>query len=364
MLNLDDIINQVLKNCDISDSQHAGLFSICGLALRLRDLYKWEKGLDPWVEKDSSEILEWIEAKEEKWDRLSEKRFEEITILGKTYDPFDTNRINTVLEPYGVMYGSGYAYSLKPTFFLALIEDKKEIDGYTIYILGRELARDLLTIPALSQDNCVIIRQEPAKLSFWDQILYLKKSGRFALRFALANYGLNENNIQEVKHSLEKIVTAEMERYIYHELGEIQDTIFDRNTWREIITTFPHTPIELLVRSVKDLLADTNDYGTLRFIIRERRSSSLAFYVAFLDGLIKEMFPEIRNAFEEFLDTRDWAVIEEAVDVGYHTAREYAETISRIYRSGKQKKNVKWAEKEIAETLLKPLGVVGTHLTN
>ena len=40
---------QVLHNCTISDSHHAGLYSICGLALRLRDLYKWEKGLDPWV---------------------------------------------------------------------------------------------------------------------------------------------------------------------------------------------------------------------------------------------------------------------------------------------------------------------------
>ena len=53
------ITDQVLENCTISDSRHAGLYSICGLALRLRDLYKWEKGLDPWVEKDSSEVLEW-----------------------------------------------------------------------------------------------------------------------------------------------------------------------------------------------------------------------------------------------------------------------------------------------------------------
>ena len=49
-----NITRQVLRNCEISDARHAGLFSICGLALRLRDLYKWEKGLDPWVEKDSS----------------------------------------------------------------------------------------------------------------------------------------------------------------------------------------------------------------------------------------------------------------------------------------------------------------------
>ena len=36
---------QVLRNCHISYARHAGLYSICGLALRLRDLYKWEMGL-------------------------------------------------------------------------------------------------------------------------------------------------------------------------------------------------------------------------------------------------------------------------------------------------------------------------------
>ena len=68
-----EIASQVLENCSISDSRHAGLYSICGLALRLRDLYKWEKGLDPWVEKDSSEILEWIGKKEEKWEDLADR---------------------------------------------------------------------------------------------------------------------------------------------------------------------------------------------------------------------------------------------------------------------------------------------------
>lgn len=364
MLQLEDIAGQVLNNCDISDSQHAGFYSICGLALRLRDLYKWEKGMDPWVEKDSSEILEWIEDKEEKWDKLTERHFERITVLGNAYDPFDTEKINAVLEAYGLIYGSGYAYSLKPTFFLANIEDKKEINGYTVYILGRELARDLMTIPALSQNDSVLIRQEPAKLFFWDQVLYLKKSGRYALKYALANYGLNDNNLKGIQQNLEKIVADEMERYIYHELGEIRDTTFNRHTWREIIATYPHTPIELLARAVKDFLADTNDFGTLRFIIRERKASSLAFYVAFLDGLMKELFPEIRPAFNKFVKTKDWKVINDAVDAGYLTARDYAEKMSYIHLRGKQEHNVKWAEKKMARELLKPLGVTGTGFTN
>jgi hypothetical protein len=164
MFDLDSIANQVLQNCNISDSRHAGLYSICGLALRLRDLYKWEKGLDPWVEKEPSEILEWIAAKEEEWLELAEKDFADIAILGNRYDPFDSRGINAVLIPQGFFYGAGYVHSLKPSFLLGTLEDKREINGYTVYTLGRELARDLLTIPALSQDNSIVLRKESAKL--------------------------------------------------------------------------------------------------------------------------------------------------------------------------------------------------------
>lgn len=357
MLELDAISNQVLQNCNISDAHNAGLFSVCGLALRLRDLYKWEKGLEPWVEKDSSEILEWIGIKEQKWGELAAKDFTKITVRGSEYDPFDTNGINAVLEPDGVFYGAGYAHSLKPTFFLAQLEDKKEVDRHTVYILGRELARDLLTIPALSQENSILIRKESVKLFLWDKIFFTKKSGRHALKFALENYGLKNQDLEQLHHNLARISAAEMETFIHHELGEIQDTIFERDLWREVIAAFPRTPIEFLVRSVKDLLADTNEFGALRYITKKHRVASLAFYVAFLEGLTKELFPEIAEAFKEFTQTHKWHVIEQATSSGYNTAKNYAEAISAIYRSGKLKRDKKWIENEIERQLLAPLGV-------
>ena len=352
MFKIEDITGQVLKNCDIADSQHAGLYSICGLALRLRDLYKWEKGLDPWVEKDPSEVLRWIGDKEEKWEKLLGKKFGDITILERRFDPFDVTEINAVLEPHGFIYGGGYAQSLKPTFFLASIEEKKKINGHTVFILGHELARDLLTIPALSQDNCILVRQEPAKLFLWDQIFYIKKSGRYALRFAFEIYGLKEQTPKELQRNLGRIAEDETGRYIYHELGEIQDTVFDRNIWREIVAAFPYTPIELLVRTVKDLLADTNEYGTLSYITRERKTASLAFYVAFLENFTKEIFPQIVLAFQKFTQTFDWRTIEQAVAEGYHTAESYAEAIIRIFRKGKDKDDMQWVENEITRRFL------------
>lgn len=357
MLEIETVKDQVLHNCDITDSQHAGLYSICGLAMRLRDLYKWEQDLEPWIEKDSTEILEWIEAKEQTWDALADKKYNEIEILGTKFDPFDVEKINTVLEPYGFLYGGGLARGLKPTFFLAAIEDKKVINEYPVYILGHELARDLLTLPALTQGNCILIRQEAAKLFLWDQIFYIKKSGRKALRVALEHYGLQDQNPQALHANLERIVAAETDTYIYHELGELQDTVFDRDIWRQVIAAFPHTVIEFLTRTVKDLLADTNEHGTLRHIIRKRKTASLAFYVAFLEGLLKEMFPEIIEAFQDFKHTHNWDVVDQAVADGYKTAEYYTEAISTIFLEGRQKYDNKWIENEMAVRLLRPLGV-------
>ena len=357
VIEIDNIANQILQNCCICDSRHAGLFSVCGLALRLRDLYKWENRLDPWIEKDSSEILEWIGNKEEEWERVESEDFIDITIRGTKYAPFNAAGINEVLEPHGLFYGAGYVHSLKPTFFLAALEDKREIDGFPVYILGREMARDLLTLPALSQDGSIVIRKESARLFLWNQTFFLKKSRREALGFALENSGVNGQGSEELRQNLARISENEIGTYIYHELGGIRDPIFDRQIWREIIATFPHTPIELLARTVKDLLADTNEYGTLPYIARKRKTASLGFYVAFLDGLRKELSLDLTEAFGQFTQTRDWQVIEQSVTSCFKTAKYYADAICSIYQSGKEKNDTKWTEREMEKRLLAPLGI-------
>ncbi|MGD8724266.1 MAG: hypothetical protein PVG00_10070, partial [Desulfobacterales bacterium] len=107
MNDIDDLTRQIVYNCDISDAQHAGLYSTCGLALRLRDLYKWEHRLNPWEEKDTSEILDWIGEKEALWEKLADAKHTNITIQGKVYDLYDTSAINTILEARGLFYGAG-----------------------------------------------------------------------------------------------------------------------------------------------------------------------------------------------------------------------------------------------------------------
>ena len=352
MNEIEAITRQVLHNCDISDAQHAGLYSTCGLALRLRDLYKWEHRLNPWEEKDTSEILDWIGEKEALWEKLADAKPAGIQIQGKDYDLFDTRAINTILEPRGLFYGAGYAYRLKPTFFLAEIVNKRQNNGYTVYTLGRELARDLLTLPALTQEQQILLRTDSARLVMWDQMTYIKKSGRPALRFALEHCGLKKHSPEALQHHLPILLAAQKDNYIYHEIGELSDSTFDPNIWRELIAAFPHSPIELLARGLKDLLADTHPSGTLNHLIENRKFAGLGFYTAFLDGMLKELFPQLRNAFIDFTETGNWRIIKAAAGEGYQHAKKATGEMIELYQTGKTKKQQGWAKKQIEERLL------------
>jgi hypothetical protein len=347
------LTRQVLHNCDISDAQHAGLYSTCGLALRLRDLYKWEHRLNPWEEKDTSEILDWIGQKEALWEKLADAKHSNIEIQGKVYDLFDTFAINAVLEPQGLFYGAGYAFSLKPTFFLAEIENKRQNNGYTVYTLGRELARDLLTLPALTQEQQILLRTDSARMFLWDQMVYIKKSGRPALRFALEHCGLKTPDSGAMQQHLSAILAEQKDNYIYHEIGELSDSTFDSNIWRELIATFPHSPVELLARALKDLLADTHPSGTLHHLIENRKFAGLGFYAAFLDGMLKELFPQLREAFINFTKTGNWRIIKDVTIAGHQHAKNVAAEMIELYQAGKNNNQLRWAKEQIERRLLK-----------
>ena len=52
------LLTQIQHNCDVSDARDHGIYSMCSLVLKLRNLYKWERGLEPWSEPDSADLLD------------------------------------------------------------------------------------------------------------------------------------------------------------------------------------------------------------------------------------------------------------------------------------------------------------------
>ncbi len=351
-VDIDTLAGQVLGNCHISDATHAGVFSICGLALRMRDLYKWEKQLPPWKEKAEEDILDWIGRREDRWEEVREKVYQPLSVSGVSCDPFDTEGINRTLKPLGFFYGAGYAYSLKPTFFLAGITEEKMVAGKQVYRLGRELARDLLTLPALAQNDHIVLRTDAARMYLWDQIQYLNKSGKPYLQYALKKCGATDSTPAAILTILPQLLEAREETYIHHEIGEITDTLFDRKSWREIIADHPHTPVELLTRSVKDLLADTGPRGSLAHLVASRNRIALSLYAAFHDGLHRKLFPEFRTAFTSFIESENWAALKEAVAAGCKHACRMTRGLIEIHREGKKRYGKAWAGAQIQKRFI------------
>ena len=234
----------------------------------------------------------------------------------------------------------------------AHFDSKACVSGQTVYILGRELARDLLTLPAMSQNGGVILRRDAARYDLWDKMVYINKSGRPALNFALGRLGLNNPSDDELRRHFEQILAVQSRIYIQHEIGEIEDTVFDRRIWREVIAAYPHTPAELAARAIKDLLADTGPKGSLQDIIDRRDAAALGLFVAFFDGLGKHFFAELPTGFEQFRTTGEWQVIEQALAAGRETARKHAGTITSVFQEGQKREDADWAAKEIEKQIL------------
>lgn len=314
-MTLQTLMKTIQHNCTISDAKDCGIYSICTLVLKLRNLYKWEQEMPPWQEPEPTVLLDWIEAKENFWEPLGKESFHFLPCNGNNLDPWDTDKINSVLGGTDLVYGSGYGRAMKAVFFLAKKIKEESVEGCPVVILGQEQARELASPFASLQNGVITIRREPLRFFIWDHIQDIRASCRTPIHYTLNAYGMLDDgkiNQQACRDSLDYMVDREIPIFIYHEVGEKMQTTLDSFTLKKIVASFPESAVEFVSRTIKDILADTHPLGMINFIIREKRSASLGLYVGFLDGLRKLLFPEISDAFQRFVHNEDWQLIEQA----------------------------------------------------
>lgn len=305
---------------------------MCTLVLKLRNLYKWEKGLQPWQEPEVAELLGWIDTKENYWSTIADESYRPLSVSGKTIDPFDLEDVNESISDT-LLYGAGFGRSLKTVFFLAEKLEQRTVEGCPVMILGHERAREMASPFAMVQDGRIIIRTQSLRYYFWDQIQEVRSSCRSSLHQALESYGVLTGGALDhhrFRETLDTIVAQEMNLFIYHEVGEILQTTLTSASLRAVISCFPGSVLEFVSRAVKDVLADTHPLGLLSYVIRERRRSSLGFYLTFLDGLRKKLFPEAQNAWQQFLSDGDWSHIERARNGCWQRNQQIAEQIATL----------------------------------
>jgi hypothetical protein len=353
------LIEAVRWNCDIASAGQAGHFSLCGLLLRLRQLYKWEHGLSPWREPEGDAILEWIARRERTWDDLEAASWQALAWGQSAIDPFAVETLNDRLIPRGLAYGAGLSRGLAPTFFLGELLETRRVGELTILILGPELARDLDASPALCQGTLIYARRQALAFYLWDRLSDPVQQGNAYLRIALQAFDLPLTKLlrdpEAHQERFNAFLNGELEAVIRHEMGEALEPGLKR-AFPAVLERFPQTRVELLVRTLKDALADVNDWGRLAYLIREQCLPSLAVMLAWRPGLLPALLPELAPAFQELLASDDWEVMETARRQALRRLREMAGGLNELL-TAPEAASASWLQEEIRRRYLAPLGL-------
>ncbi|MDH5655935.1 MAG: hypothetical protein OEZ34_08505 [Spirochaetia bacterium] len=313
-----ELISQVKYNCNVSDANYWGYFSMCNLLLRLRELYYHEHDLELSSKAVKEDVGEWISIRESLWEDLEEKEFEPIKIRGKEFDPFDLEKINEILIEENLLYGAGYGLLKKPVFFIGKIQSRHTMEDKNVWIIHNEICRDLAPPFAMSQGENIFIRKDILKGYLYNKFLELKtRSENDPLRLAFEHFGCpympgkNEN----VTEDLSRISDEISKILIWHEIGEINERDHS-NAWLDIIAASEDRLTEFRLRGIKDILSDTSPEGTLPSILKAEDKGLFYFYVSLLDETRKAIFPEILDAARQFSLDGKWTAIEHSVNQG------------------------------------------------
>ncbi len=332
------LFDDIKFNCDVSDAQFWGYFSVCGLLMRYRDLFRSEKGLKPWAEINREEILSWISAKESRWPELEEKGFRGLTIEENTYGPFDVVEINRALREHNLIYGAGYGMYMKPTFFLAELRSLSEISDLTVYTSGAELVRDLFTAPGMLQGKNIYLRLEPLTMLLLYKASELNTRGASALKDAFAQYGFEHRQIAD--ETFEKRLGEMAERYseilLFHELAEALEEVPE---WKDLLSQAGDRNVEHYLRALKDLIADTSDHGPYKRIIDLQDRGALSLTIALMEGYRRVIYPEMLKAYIEFCKSGDWSIIERTRRAGHERFRSQRDAVVEVYQVSGGKDN-------------------------
>lgn len=310
-MNIENLAKQIKLNCDISDAKFWGYFSLCGLLLRLRELYRAEKNIKPWASINQKDIGKWINAKESLWAKLEEHNFYNINIDGFSLNPFEVSEINSLLVNDNIVYGAGLGLYKKPIFFLGELYSYTKKGDYQIYFIKKEYAHDLFTSSGMLQGKDIFIRLEQLLSLLWEIFLEFKcrKNGFFQDIFSLANISPEDNINNEFEVKLENLAIKYSEIILNHELAEAYETTDD---WTNIIYNVEDRRVEYFLRRLKDIIADTSDFGPLKKIIEIKDRASLGFYLATSEMLHKAAYSELKEAICNFKTKWDWLILDDA----------------------------------------------------
>jgi hypothetical protein len=282
------LIEAVQRNCHIADARHAREMTLCTYLLEMREFYRWEAGIPLGDPLARPEVGAWLTEREALWETLADAEFGALPVTGAAHEPFAVAEINRALVPHGLVYGAGIGRFGKPHFFLGRLDREEESDGLAILVCACEYARDLTTMPAALQGGTVIVRREALRQWLWEKAeAWSMKKTDGAMARALAAHGYAD----DPQAALERMADAETGTLILHERGEHAAGHLLGAAWEERLACGCAKRAEILMRAVRDNLADC--LVTLPALVERQAWPSLWFWFANLDGMRRELFPEL-----------------------------------------------------------------------
>ncbi|WP_460177407.1 Sfum_1244 family protein [Thermodesulfovibrio hydrogeniphilus] len=294
-------------NCDVSDAKYWGFFSVCNLLLRLRELFKVERSLEPWDSISNDEILLWIEKKESVWKELENAEFKPFSLNGQLISPFDVQTINSFFMKNKLVYGAGYALYMKPSFFLGTLKKYIKYNGYEIYFVGQEIIRDLFSSPGMSIDNLIFIRLSDIKIRLWEHLLMLNSK-----KEPLADIIFNEipppSRWCPPYREFDTFVDIYSEIVMLHEVAECN---ISNENWKSVLSLCKDYKMEQVLRAVKDFLSDFSEEGPIKKAIEREGFRSISLYLVTIGVYQSKIFKPVFEEIKKSILNKDLASIEE-----------------------------------------------------
>lgn len=302
---LQPLLKAVQHNCHISDARHAGEYTLCIYLLKMREYFRWEKSYTFRDRLPEEDVGDWLTQRENFWETIENEAFRDLPVDGGYVDPFDNEAMNAALNPHGLVYSGGLGNKCTPHFFLGKLSHQDKQSDFTVLVSETEYARDLTAPPAMALGDTIFIRRESLRRMIWERIEEWQWNKREnAMGRTIKGFSLDDN----IESALDELTDTVIESVVLHEKGEVLAGKQLGPDWEQMLAGLARSTTEIMARAVRDHLADS--LTTLPSLLKNGDDASLNFYVANLPNMHKHLFPALIEAYENWAQHGDRAVIE------------------------------------------------------
>lgn len=324
-------------NADLADALHAQAAPLCIYLMDMREYFRWRHGLSLADSLPRAGLGAWIGEREHLWEQLrtsieGDEDFSPFRPLLPEVcgDPFDTLALREHLHQRGLVYGAGVGRFGRPQFFLGRVLAREQREGNTVLICGEELARGAQASPAMSRGDEILIRQDALERWLWARYEEWRLHPHDGGLAAAVEHHTEAVGGDPVA-AIHRMAEVEREALILHEVGERRIDGELGEAWHDMLEALPSRKAEMLVRSVRDLLADCE--VTLPALLKRGADSSIHCWFGVIDGVRQKLSPGLIDAYRRWREGDRAALADRLPDACAHW-RALAHRVYAAWREG------------------------------